>query len=77
MNEKLTFNIPEFYNANWRDDVPEEKEAEEKDTFKFELIGGDEKGEREYISPEKVSKHAESLIRAKNKKIGQRVFALR
>ena len=29
MNEKLTFNIPEFYNANWRDDVPEEKEAED------------------------------------------------
>ena len=87
MSETIKFNeteeigeykVPEERNANWRDDVPEEKEAEEKEMFRFQIIGGDEKGEREYISPKNISPEAERrmLLRAKRMKIGKKVLSL-
>ena len=79
MNEKIKFNqkeeegeykVPEFYRADWRDDVPEEKEDEDKSMMKFEILGGDEKKEREYVSPTEISKEAKELLRAKRMKRG-------
>ena len=65
------YKVPdEVWNANWRDDIPEEKEAED-ETIKFEAY----KNEKEYISPKEISKEAENLIltRAKAQKIGHRI----
>jgi len=77
MDEKM-YKIPEFYNSNWRDDVPEEKEDEEKEMMKFVIYGGDEKNEREYQSPKKISMEAQDRIlkRAKNMRVGVKVASL-
>ena len=69
------FKVPEFYNSNWRDDVPEgAKEID--DMLKFEYM----KGENKYVSPSKISKEAEDKILFRKKRmelVGKRVLALR
>lgn len=83
MSEKINFNkkeengeynIPEYHIANWRDDIPEQKEAENKEMLKFEIFGKNEKSEREYIAPKEVSQ--ETLQKIKRMKIGHRIVAL-
>ena len=80
MNETNQFKLPEeVWNANWRDDVPEEKEAEDKEMLKFQVIGGDEKGERNYVSPKEISAEAEYrlALRSRRLKLGRKVMSLR
>lgn len=58
MAETLKLNLPnEVIDSEWRDDVDVEY-----------ATYGDEKQERQYISPESVNK--ESIKRIKNRKIG-------
>lgn len=68
------YKVPEFYVAKWQDDIPEEAEDEEK-MLNFEFM----KGEKEYISPKKISPEAAEklLLRAKRMKlIGRKIMNL-
>lgn len=59
MAEKL--NLPkQVINTNWRDDVD----------IDYAIYGDSEKGEREYISPNKISKESIARIKRRNQKIG-------
>ena len=73
------FNIPEFHNANWRDDIPEEKEDETREIMEFCLIGGNERKEASYRAPKHVSKEAQAkmLVMAKRMEIGRKILGLR
>ena len=76
---KGEYKIPGFHNANWRDDIPEEKEDEEKEIMEFCLIGGSERKEASYRAPKHVSKEAQEkmLAMAKRMEIGRKILGLR
>ena len=73
------YKIPGFHNANWRDDIPEEKEDEAREIMEFCLIGGDERKEASYRAPKHVSKEAQEkmLVMAKRMEIGRKILGLR
>ena len=73
-NKISTFNVPEFTDSEWRDDV-DVKYAKEEDPIPFELYGKNNKEEGEFISPDKVvTKETQRKIdRIKAKKIGATV----
>ncbi len=65
MAAKEKLNIPnKTINSNWQDDIDVD----------YATYGGNDKAEREYISPDKVSK--ESIKRIKERKIGRSALAI-
>ena len=53
-----TLNLPtKVWNANWKDDVVD-------DDVDYAIYGDNEKQEREYIAPDKVSKKSIEMIKS-------------
>ena len=83
-------NLPEeVVDSDWRDDISEdlvEKSRMRKigkvsndNVLSFELVGGNEKGEEKYESPEEISASTERMIRlrnARNAKRGKKIESL-
>ncbi len=59
------------FNANWRDDIPEELKDED-DEMAFETYAD----EKNYESPEEITGLAERKIRLRNAKIGKKIGRL-
>ncbi|MBQ6510666.1 hypothetical protein IJI94_01735 [Candidatus Saccharibacteria bacterium] len=59
------------FNANWRDDIPEELKDEDEE-MAFETYAD----EKNYESPENITDLAERKIRLRNARIGKKVGSL-
>lgn len=65
-------NLPnKVFNANWRDDIPDEFKDEENE-MAFETYSD----EKNYQSPEKITSLAERRIRMMNAKRGKKINSL-